>query len=107
MFGLKVPNDAQGCLQDIHWSMGGLGYFPTYTLGNLNASQLRDRAAQELPGLETDLAQGHYAPLLAWLRDRIHSQGQRYLPNDLMARATGEPTQAKYHLEYLRKKFTS
>jgi carboxypeptidase Taq len=105
IFGLKVPNDAQGCLQDIHWSLGSMGYFPTYTLGNLNASQLFRRATQEQPGLEAQIKQGEYGALLAWLREKIHRPGQRYKPQDLMRNATGEPTQARYHLEYLRRKF--
>lgn len=106
MFGLKVPNDAQGCLQDIHWSLGSMGYFPTYTLGNLNASQLFRRATFEQPGLEAELRRGQYQDLLGWLRAKIHQHGQRYQPQDLMKFATGEPTQARYHHEYLRKKFT-
>jgi len=105
LLGLKVPNDAQGCLQDIHWSSGTLGYFPTYTLGNLNAAQLFNRATEDLPNLESEIAQGRYGNLLAWLRDRIHRHASRYLPQQLMEKATGEPTSARYHLDYLRKKF--
>ena len=105
MIGLDVPNDALGCLQDIHWSMGDLGYFPTYTLGNLNAAQLFTRAQQSLPGLTTLLGQGEYQLLLNWLRSNVHIHGSRYLPQDLMRRATGEETSARHHLEYLRHKF--
>lgn len=105
LLGLKVPNDAQGCLQDIHWSLGSQGYFPTYTLGNLNAAQLFHRATQEVPNLEAELGRGQYGVLLAWLRDKVHRHGSRYLPQQLMEEATGEPTRASYHLEYLRKKF--
>ena len=94
MMGLKVPDDARGCLQDIHWSLGSLGYFPTYTLGNLNASQLMRCAAQDLPGLADELKQGQYTRLLRWLREKIHQHGQRWQPQDLMQSATGEPTQA-------------
>ncbi|HVV73284.1 MAG TPA: carboxypeptidase M32, partial [Verrucomicrobiae bacterium] len=64
MLGLKVPRDAEGCLQDIHWSLGDMGYFPTYTLGNLNAAQLMHRARQEQPGLQADLERGQYSSLL-------------------------------------------
>lgn len=105
LFGLKVPNDAVGCLQDIHWSIGTQGYFPTYTLGNLNAAQLFARAARELPGLETDLARGELSGLLRWLREKVHRHGCRYSPQQLIEHATGEPTRARYHIEYLRKKF--
>ena len=107
MIGLKVPNDALGCLQDIHWSHGSLGYFPTYTLGNLNASQLFRRAKLDRPGLEAELAAGRYQTLLAWLRENIHAHGSCHKPPELMKRATGETTQAKYHLEHLREKFTA
>ena len=105
MFGLKVTKDSDGCLQDIHWSLGSLGYFPTYTLGNLNAAQLMRRAALDNPSLDSELARGEYKNLLGWLREKIHRQGQRRKPQELMEQATGEPTQSSYHVEYLRKKF--
>jgi carboxypeptidase Taq len=105
LFGLIVPDDARGVLQDIHWSLGSLGYFPTYTLGNLNAAQLMFAAEQIIPGLPDQLAQGNYAPLLRWLRENIHQHGRRYLPAELMRKATGEPTQARYRIEYLRSKY--
>ena len=105
LLGLKVVKDSDGCLQDIHWSLGDLGYFPTYTLGNLNAAQLMRRAARDCPALEAELARGEYANLLSWLRKSIHGNGLRYRPQALMEAATGEPTRSVYHLEYLRKKF--
>jgi len=105
MLGLKVPDDARGCLQDIHWSLGAFGYFPTYTLGNLNAAQLMRRAAQDSPALRTELRAGKYSTLLGWLREKIHQPGQRHEPQELMRRATGETTQGTHHLEYLRRKF--
>jgi len=105
MFGLKVPDDARGCLQDTHWAIGYFGYFPTYTLGNLNAAQLMAAAAQELPQLPAELRSGKYATLLTWLRAKIHAHGQRHLPPQLMRLATGEPTAARHHLDYLRRKF--
>ena len=107
MFGLKVTKDADGCLQDIHWSIGLIGYFPTYTLGNLNAAQLMRRAVQQNPTLENELARGEYTNLLKWLRDKVHRHGSRQTPVGLMELATGEPTQSQHHLDYLRKKFTS
>ena len=105
MLGLKVPDDARGCLQDTHWSLGAFGYFPTYTLGNLNAAQLMHRAAQDSPGLEADLHAGRYGSLLGWLREKVHAPGQRHAPQELMRRATGQGTQSDHHLEYLRRKF--
>jgi carboxypeptidase Taq len=105
MFGLDVPDDRLGLLQDIHWSLGSFGYFPTYTLGNLNAAQLMRAAEKQIPNLNDQLAQGKYDLLLLWLRDHIHQHGRRYLPIELMQKATGEPTQARYRIEYLRKKY--
>jgi carboxypeptidase Taq len=105
MLGLKVARDSDGCLQDIHWSLGDMGYFPTYTLGNLNAAQLMHRAKQDHPGLETEIAQGQYATLLTWLRQKVHLPGHRFSPPELIERATGEPTQSRFHLDYLRQKF--
>jgi carboxypeptidase Taq len=107
MLGLKVTKDSEGCLQDIHWSLGDMGYFPTYTLGNLNAAQLMHRARHEHPGLEAEIAKGQYQTLLGWLREKVHRHGQRFLPGELMAQATGEPTRAAYHVEYLRRKFAA
>lgn len=106
-FGLKVARDADGCLQDIHWSIGLLGYFPTYTLGNLNAAQLMHRAKADHPTLDAELARGKYANLLKWLREKVHQAGSRHTPLELMRHATGETTQSAYHLDYLRKKFTA
>ena len=105
LFGLTPPDDAHGCLQDIHWSMGGLGYFPTYTLGNLNAAQLF-HAASKVPGVRASLAKADHAPLLGWLRDHVHTLGSTKLPRDMMIAATGEATDAKWHLEHLRERFT-
>ena len=105
MFGLKVTNDANGCLQDIHWSIGMMGYFPTYSLGNLNAAQLMRHARATNPTLDSALARGDYAPLLQWLRASVHAHGQRHHPQELMRLATGEPTEARAHLDCLRKKY--
>jgi carboxypeptidase Taq len=106
LLGLDVPDDARGCLQDIHWSLGTLGYFPTYSLGNLNASQLMHTVRREHPHLDAELERGHYATLLGWLREKIHFQGQRFEPVDLMRFATGDATTARHHLGYLRHKFS-
>ncbi len=104
MFDLDVPNDALGCLQDVHWSHGSFGYFPTYTLGNLNAAQLMAAAHEALPGLDRQLATADYAPLLNWLRQSIHQHGQRYTPTDLIQRATGSVTAPQAHIARLKGK---
>lgn len=103
--GLTVPDDAHGCLQDVHWSLGLLGYFPTYTLGNLNAAQLFARARAERPAIPGELAAGRYDTLLGWLRERVHAPGQRWDGPALMASATGQPTAAADYVGYLRGKF--
>jgi len=105
LFQIPVPDDARGCLQDTHWSLGLIGYFPTYTLGTLNAAQLFAAALRQVPGLEADLQAANYAPLLAWLREKIHRHGRRYSPGDLIQRATGEPLRATYFLDYLKAKY--
>jgi carboxypeptidase Taq len=104
LLGLRVPDDARGCLQDIHWSMGGFGYFPTYTLGNLNAAMLMRAAVAALPGLEAELASGNYAGLRAWLKETIHAHGMRYRAGDLIERAVGAPVTPQAHLDHLRSK---
>jgi carboxypeptidase Taq len=107
MFGLRVPDDARGCLQDIHWSIGIFGYFPTYTLGNLNSAQLFAAARKQVAGLDAQLAQGSYGALLGWLRANVHAHGRCLHPQDLMQKATGEPTRISHHVEYLRAKLAA
>jgi carboxypeptidase Taq len=105
IFGLPVPDDARGCLQDTHWALGLIGYFPTYTLGNLNAAQLYAAAAGQDAAMVDELAQGKYTRLLGWMREKIHRHGRRYSPTELVERATGEPTKATYFLDYLKGKY--
>jgi carboxypeptidase Taq len=105
LFQLPVPDDRRGCLQDTHWALGLFGYFPTYTLGTLNAAQLFDAALARVPGLGEDIKIGKYGRLLAWLRENIHSHGRRFSPGELMTRATGSPTRADAFLNYLQAKY--
>jgi carboxypeptidase Taq len=103
-FRLKPPSAALGCLQDIHWSMGGLGYFPTYTLGNLYAAQFMDQARQDLGDLDADFRRGEFARLKGWLNEKIHRPGQRYHSPELCRRVTGKPLSHEPLLSYLQKK---
>ena len=103
-FGLKVDNDANGCLQDIHWSIGTMGYFPTYSLGNLNAAQLMRQALADSPTLDAELARGEYGTLLKWLHEKVHRHGTRHHPQELMRLSTGEGTSSAAHLDALRRK---
>ena len=103
--GVTPPNDAQGCLQDIHWSLGMFGYFPTYTLGNIMSVQLYEAAKKTLPTLEGDIEQGNFSGLLGWLRENVHEHGARYKPAELLRRATGSDLSAGPYVAYLNKKF--
>ena len=104
LFGKTPPTDAQGCLQDIHWSMGGIGYFPTYTLGNLNAAQLFQKALSQ-KSIKQSLDRHDHAPLLSWLRQNVHSKGATLTPSKLMESATGRATDPAPYLNHLRKRF--
>ncbi|MGI9189024.1 MAG: carboxypeptidase M32 [Longimicrobiaceae bacterium] len=101
---LEVPDDARGCLQDVHWSMGYIGYFPTYTLGNLYAAQLWSAMTAALPNLESQLAAGEFTPLLGWLRENVHRHGRRYPAEELFRRATGQPLRSDALIRYLGNK---
>ncbi len=103
--GITPPDNAQGCLQDIHWSMGIFGYFPTYQLGNLYAAQFFAAAKQALPDLDDQIRRGELGPLREWLRDNIHKHGMRYRANELAEVVTGEGLTAKPFMAYLRAKF--
>ncbi len=107
LLGLVPGDDASGCLQDIHWSMGALGYFPTYTLGNLYAAQLWETAQRELPGLDGAIERGELLPLRDWLRRKVHVHGRRFPAAELVERATGAPPSAEPFLRYLRTKLTA
>jgi carboxypeptidase Taq len=104
-FGLTPPDDAQGCLQDIHWSMGGLGYFQTYTLGNLYAAQFMDRARADLGDLDADFRAGNFARLKGWLNEKVHRPGRRYPAGELCRRVTGRPLDHRPLVRYLRDKY--
>lgn len=104
LFGMTPPTDTEGCLQDIHWSMGGLGYFATYSLGNLNSAQLFETAMKD-PSIATAFAQADTAPLLSWLQREIHAKGATLLPQELMRSATGSATDGTPYLAHLRSRF--
>jgi carboxypeptidase Taq len=92
-------------LQDIHWSHGSFGYFPTYSLGSFYAAQLYTSAQKQVPGLEDAIADGKYGPLLQWLRENIHQYGRFYTSNELCEKVTGEKLEFRYFLDYAKKKF--
>lgn len=101
LLGIRPEDPAEGVLQDIHWPQGLFGYFPTYTLGNLAAAQLFQAAANDLGDLEGAFSHGELAPLLDWMRERIHRHGARYPAPELIERATGRPLSADPLLAHL------
>ena len=103
--GVTPDTDANGVLQDVHWSMASFGYFPTYTLGTLTAAQLMDTIQDDLPALAEQVETGHFAPLLDWLRTHVHRHGRKLEAPDLLSRATGEELSAAPWLRYARDKF--
>lgn len=103
--GVTPPDDAKGILQDVHWSGGAMGYFPTYTLGNLMSVQFFNKAVQEIPTIPAQIERGEFGDLLAWLQRNIYVHGRKYLPAELVQRVTGGPMQAGPYIAYLRQKY--
>lgn len=103
--GVTPKNDAEGVLQDTHWASGLVGYFPTYLLGNLYASQLWYRMRRDTDSVDRRISKGDFAPLLEWLRKRVHRHGRRFSPQELVRRATGKAPSADYFLDYIRDKY--
>jgi len=105
--GITPANDAQGCLQDVHWSNGYIGYFPTYALGNLYAAQFFAKARKDISDLEDQFSLGQFGDLREWLRKNIHAHGQKYRAGKLVEVVTGKPLSHIPLMEYLRAKFGS
>jgi carboxypeptidase Taq len=102
LLGVTPPDDALGVLQDVHWGEGIVGYFPTYSLGNVIAAQLWERVRADLPDLDERLERGDFAPLRAWLRERVHRHGRTFRAGELVERVTGGPIAVEPFLRYLR-----
>ena len=103
--GLTPENDRVGVLQDVHWSLGYFGYFPSYTLGNMIAAQLWYTVSEAIPNLESQFEQGNFTPLLNWLREQIHQQGKRYDTLELTQRATGKALAPDSLIRYLKERY--
>ena len=103
--GIDVPDDARGVLQDMHWASGLIGYFSTYLLGTVMSVQLWEAADEQLGGLDELVERGEFEPLRTWLGDKVHAQGRKYAPQELLRRATGSTIDAGPYLRYLRRKF--
>lgn len=103
--GLDITSDNQGCLQDIHWAHGSIGYFPTYSLGSFYAAQFFAQAEADLPELQEQMASGDTSALLQWLRENIHQYGRMYKADELCEKITGEPLNFRYFMDYAKKKY--
>jgi carboxypeptidase Taq len=106
LLGVQPPDDASGCLQDVHWSAGLFGYFPSYALGNLYSAQLWDSMRRDLPGLEAEIESGELGSLVGWLCAKVHEPGAVYLPGELVVRATGSGLDTSRFTAYLREKYS-
>ena len=106
--GIEVPNDTEGVLQDVHWSGGSIGYFPTYALGNLISAQIWEKVTADHPGLEDGFEQGEFGPLRDWLREHLHRHGRKFSPRETLERVVGvsEIDPAPY-VRYLREKLAA
>lgn len=103
--GITPRNDAEGCLQDVHWSMGSIGYFPTYSMGNLLSYQIWHTLQKDIPNTDDLIADGKFEPILGWLQEKIYRQGRKFTPKDLILRVTGKPMGAEDYLTGLESKY--
>jgi carboxypeptidase Taq len=103
--GITPSTTKDGALQDIHWSFGSIGYFPTYQLGNLISLQLWDKINADLPDLMDQIKHGEFAALLSWLRTNLHQHGRKFTSNELLRRITGGGLNPAPYLKYLQQKF--
>ena len=103
--GIVPPDDVRGCLQDIHWSGGMIGYFATYALGSIFSLQLFDKAVSDIPALPSQIEHGQFGELLKWLRTNLHQHGRKFTLDELARKITGEPLQTKSYLRYLKNKY--
>ena len=99
--GVEVPDDAHGVLQDMHWSAGSMGYFPTYALGNVVSLQIWEQVLAAMPDLPDQIGRGEFAPLREWLRDQLYRHGRKFQPKDLLERITGGGLDPEPYLRYL------
>jgi len=106
--GIEVPNDTEGVLQDVHWSGGSIGYFPTYALGNLISAQLWEKITDDLPDLNGGFEQGEFGPLRDWLRENLHRHGRKFTPGETLERVVGTSViDPEPYVRYLREKLSS
>ena len=102
--GVEVPDDAMGVLQDVHWSGGSFGYFPTYLLGTIASVQIWETARADLPDLDAQMEAGEFGALRDWLGDKLYRWGRRFPPDEMLRRIVGGPLDAEPYLAYLKEK---
>ena len=102
---VEVPDDTHGVLQDVHWSAGALGYFPTYALGNLIGAQLWEKITADLPGLHDQFEEGEFSQLRAWFRDNLYVHGRKFTPQETLEKASGARLDAGPYVRYLKSKY--
>jgi carboxypeptidase Taq len=105
LLGVTVPNDKDGCMQDVHWPSGSFGYFPTYTLGAMNAAQLFAAAKKQSKTIVPGIEKGNFKPLVAWLQANVHSQGARLTADELIKQATGKTLDAEVYKTHLKNRY--
>ncbi|HEY8538942.1 MAG TPA: carboxypeptidase M32, partial [Steroidobacteraceae bacterium] len=103
--GVRPANDAEGCLQDVHWAVGSFGYFPSYAIGAVIAGQLYESLRNARPELDDEIAAGEFSGLFGWLRENVHSLGASLSTPDLIRKATGKPLSASAWLRYIEGKY--
>lgn len=102
--GVEAPNDAQGVLQDIHWSSGGIGYFPTYSLGNIISCQIWDKVLAAMPDLYEQFERGEFIALREWLRQNLHTHGRKFTPQETLQKVVGGSINVGPYVKYLKAK---
>jgi carboxypeptidase Taq len=102
---VKVPDDAHGCMQDLQWPLGMIGYFPAYSFGALAAAQLMEKLKQDMPNINDHIRNGDFAPIRGWMTDRVHQHGSRYTGDELIYNATGKPLSAEAWLNHVQVRY--
>jgi carboxypeptidase Taq len=105
--GIVPPTDSLGCMQDVHWSKGSIGYFPTYSYGNLIGVQIHNRMLSELPNCDELIQSGNFRPILDWLTEKVYGYGKLMPPKYLVEHIVGEPMKAQPWIDYATAKFSA
>jgi carboxypeptidase Taq len=106
-FGIEVPSDTLGVLQDVHWSAGLIGYFPTYSFGNLYSAQFFNSMKKDIQDIDKKISEGKFEEIREWLRKHIHMHGKTYTAGNLVKKVTGENLSSSYFIEYLKEKYNN